>query len=76
MHVQFAEIALRRHLEEDRLDAIRLVRRDGWRSIFLREGVEWSVIVRRVAHEEAKLTCAVERLSPVPVHEVVFIEQI
>ena len=25
MHVQYAEIALRRHLEEDRLDAVRLV---------------------------------------------------
>jgi (2Fe-2S) ferredoxin len=76
MHVQYAEIALRRHLEDDRLDAIRLVRRDGWRSVFVREGVEWSVMVRRVATEEAQLTCSVARLSPLPVHEVVFIEQI
>jgi hypothetical protein len=76
MHVQYAEIALRRHLEEDRLDAVRLVRRQGWSSVFLRDGVEWSVTVRRVTREPAQLTCSVERLSPVPVHEVVSIEQI
>ena len=29
MHVQYAEIALRRHLEEDRLDAVRLGRPTG-----------------------------------------------
>ena len=76
MHVQYAEIALRRHLDEDRLDAVRLVRRDGWTSVFLHGDVEWSVTVRRVAREQARLTCGVERLSPLPVHEVVLIEQI
>ncbi len=77
MHVQYAEIALRRHLEEDRLDAVRLVRRQGWTSVFeLRSGAEtseWAVTVSRRTQGEAQLTCALERLSPVPVHDVVSI---
>jgi hypothetical protein len=80
MHVQYAEIALRRHLEEDRLDAVRLVRRQGWTCVFAhRTGSgsrEWTVTVSRRTQAEAQLTCGVERLSPVPVHEVVSIEQI
>jgi hypothetical protein len=76
MHVQYAEIALRRHLEDDRLDGIRLVRRQGWNSVFSRDGEEWSVTVRRVTVGEAQLTCSVERRSPLPVHEVVSIGQI
>jgi hypothetical protein len=73
MHVQYAEIALRRHLEEDRLDAVRLVRRQGWTSVFSREGVEWAVTVRSTERGAAQLTCGVERLSPLPEHEVVSI---
>ena len=76
MHVQYAEISLRRHLEEDRLDAIRLTRRHGWNCVFTRDGVEWSVTVRRIADHDARLTCGVEKLSPLPVHEVVSIETI
>lgn len=76
MQVQYAEIALRRHLGEDRLDAVRLVRRQGWTSVFLVDEVAWAVTVRRVLREEARLTCGVERLSPLPVHEVVLIEQV
>jgi hypothetical protein len=76
MQVQYAEIALRRHLGEDRLDAVRLVRRQGWTSVFLHDDTEWSVTVRRVTREPARLTCGVERMSPLPVHEVVLIEQI
>jgi hypothetical protein len=80
MHVQYAEIALRRHLEEDRLDAVRLVRRQGWTCVFEhRSGAEtrnWSVLVRRRTEGEAQLTCSLERLSPLPVHEVVSILQI
>ncbi len=75
MHVQYAEIALRRHLEEDRLDAVRLLRRQGPISVFGREGVEWAVNVRRVMHQDAQLTCAVERLSPLPVFEVLSIQR-
>ena len=80
MHVQYAEIALRRHLEEDRLDAVRLVRRQGWTCLFAHESdagpLTWAVTVTRRAGGEARLTCAVERLSPIPVHDVVSIEQI
>ena len=75
MAVQYAEIALRRHLEEDRLDAIRLLRRHGATSVFSREGVEWSVHVRRITRGEAQLACGAERLNPLPVHEVVAITQ-
>ena len=75
MHVQYAEIALRRHLEEDRLDAVRLLRRQGPISVFGRDGVEWAVTVRRVHHREAQLTYAVERLSPLPVFEVLSIQR-
>jgi hypothetical protein len=73
MHVQYAEIALRRHLEEDRLDAVRLVRRQGWTCVFDRDGVEWAITVRRHERGGAQLTCAVEKLSPLPEHEVVSI---
>lgn len=73
MSVQYAEIALRRHLEEERLDAVRLVRRQGQTSVFAREGVQWAVTVRRSTGAEAQLTCGVERLNPLPVHEVVAI---
>lgn len=76
MQVQYAEIALRRHLEEDRLDALRLVRRQGWTSVFDRAGVQYSVTVRRVTRGQAQLTCSVDRLNPLPVHEVVSLEQI
>ena len=81
MHVQYAEIALRRHLEEDRLDAVRLVRRQGWTPVFEHHsGAEtsrtWAVTVSRRTQGEAQLTCALERLSPVPVHDVVSIRQI
>ena len=80
MSVQYAEIALRRHLGEDRLDAVRLRRRDGETSVFTHDGpaggADWAVRVRRVLAEPARLTCGVERLSPVPVHEVVDLRQI
>ena len=73
MQVQYAEIALRRHLEDDRLDALQLVRRHGHTSVFRRDGVEWAVMLRKVFRGEAQLTCAVERLSPLPVFEVLSI---
>jgi hypothetical protein len=76
MSVQYAEIALRRHLEEDRLDAIRLTRRHGPTSVFTREGVEWAVTVRKTTRGEAQMTCSLERLSPVPVFEVLSIREV
>jgi hypothetical protein len=76
MAVQYAEIALRRHLEEDRLDALRLVRRQGPTSTFRRDGEEWAVTVRRSTSGEAQLTCSLERLSPVPVFEAIAITRL
>jgi Sucrase/ferredoxin-like len=80
MHVQYAEIALRRHLEEDRLDAVRLVRRQGWTNVFTHRSAagvrEWAVTVSRSTSGEAQLTCALERLSAVPLHDVISITQI
>ena len=75
MSVQYAEIALRRHLGEDRLGALRLVRRNGPTSVFGREGVEWAVTVRKVTRGEARLTCGLERLSPLPTFEVLSIRR-
>ena len=75
MPVQYAEIALRRHLEEDRIGALRLVRRQGPISVFARGDTEWSVTVRRTTRGEAQLTCGLEKLSPLPFFEVVSIEQ-
>ncbi len=71
MHVQYAEIALRRHLGEDRLHAVRLVQREGWRAVFDHEDTTWEVVVRRVEDAPARLTCGAERLNPVPVFELV-----
>ncbi len=76
MPVQYAEIALRRHLAEDRLDALRLTRRDGPTSVFTREQVEWAVTVRRTTRGEAQMTCSVQRLSPVPAFEVVSVREL
>lgn len=76
MEVQYAEIALRRHLEDDRLDAVRLTRRRGPSSVFLRDGVEWAVTVRKLDGGEAQLTCSVERLSPLPAFEVLSIAEL
>jgi (2Fe-2S) ferredoxin len=76
MSVQYAEIALRRHLEEDRLDAVRLVRREGPTSVFRCRDDDWSVTVRRLTRGEGQLTCGVEKLNPLPVHEVVSLHRI
>lgn len=75
MPVQYAEIALRRHLEEDRLDALRLVRRNGPTTVFRREGTNWAVTLSRSSQGEAQLTCSLERLSPIPVFEVLSIQR-
>ena len=76
MHVQYAEIALRRHLEEDRLAAVRLVRREGATSVFRCRDGDWAVTVRRLTRGEGQLTCGIEKLNPLPVHEVVSLHQI
>ena len=76
MPVQYAEVALRRHLDEDRLDALRLRRREGPTAVFVHEGREWAVTVERHLAEPAQLTCAVQKLSPIPVHKVVSLQQL
>lgn len=80
MPAQYAEIVLRRHLEEDRLDAVRLVRRQGSTCVFAHgsgpDSSEWAVTVSRRTQGEAQLTCGLERLSPVPVFDVVGLERL
>jgi hypothetical protein len=80
MPVQYAEIVLRRHLEEDRLDAVRLVRRQGPTSVFTHrtgtDSSEWAVTVGRRTQGEAQMTCGLERLSPLPVFDVVGLERL
>lgn len=73
MPVQYAEIALRWHLQEDRLDAVRLIRRNGPTSVFRREGVEWAVTVRKTTRGAVQMTCSLEQLSPLPVFELLSI---
>lgn len=76
MAAQYAEIALRRHLGEDRLGAVRLERREQDAFFFGHQGRRYAVAVRRSLTEPARLTCTAERLNPVPVLELVSIEPI
>lgn len=76
MSVQYAEVSLRRHLEEDRLDAFRLVRRNGATSVFARDGEQWAVTVSRTPGEPARLTCGAAGLNPVPVFDVVALRRV
>lgn len=74
--VQVAEIALRRHLEETRGDAVRYV---GWTrgdeglstSRFEVAGTTYAVRVRTRTGERERLTCQAVKDNPIPVHEVV-----
>ena len=76
MSAQYAETALRRHLAEDRLDAVRLVASTGSLTgathDFACSGGEqtWRVAVIRTLAEETQLTCAAVRLDRVPVFTV------
>lgn len=74
MLVQYAETALRLRLDEDRASALRLVRRRGGEVTFRHEETDWTVVVRRDEGAAVRLTCGTDRLSPLPVHEVVSIE--
>ena len=80
MPVQFAEIALRRHLGETRIGAVRLRHRhpEGpvFHTEFEHEGARWRVLVRTSPGESGRLTCHAARPEPAPVHEVVALEQI
>ncbi len=77
MHVQHAEIALRRHLGEDRRDAVRVVRRDGAVTVFAHGADTWSVgVERRLTDVEGQLTCGAAGVGRVPVFEVVSLERV
>ena len=66
MQIQYAEIALRRHLDDDRLTAVRLVARDDDSSVFAHETGRYDVRVDRLAGDPAPLTCGAAGLSRVP----------
>lgn len=80
MPLQFAEIALRRELDEPRADALRLLsrRRDGDVTdvVFEVGEARWRVRVRTAAGADlVQLTCRASRDNPVPEHEVVSVER-
>jgi hypothetical protein len=78
MAVQAAEVALRRHLDETRRDAVRWTGRsvEGpatnlvTTAVFDVAGRTWSVRVRTVQGPPARLTCRATRDNPTPRHEV------
>ena len=78
MAAQAAEIALRRHLDETAMAAVRVlrVRRDGdVTSVDLATAERrWTVVVRTTLGDDVQLTCQARRLNPNPRHEVVSIE--
>jgi hypothetical protein len=78
MPAQAAEIALRRHLDETAMAAVRVlrVRRDGEVTAVDLEADDriWTVVVRTAWGDEVQLTCRAERLNPHPHHEVVSID--
>jgi hypothetical protein len=76
MPVQYAEIALRRHLGEDRLDAVRLTGRDGDTCEFTHGGERWRVTVARTLAEQASLTCSAVKQGRVPLFEAVAVERV
>lgn len=75
MPAQYAEVALRRKLEETGLDAVRAL---GTRRLdpetvvasFAVSDTDYDVTVRTTATESARLTCSALLESPVPRHEV------
>lgn len=75
MPVQYAEVMLRRHLDETRIPAVtlRASQRDGdtFRAVFEHEGIDWVVRVRTRPRGQAQLSCSALRENPVPVHELV-----
>lgn len=79
MAVQYADIALRRHLDAPQIGAVRLrsAEREGslTRTVFAHQGARWSVDVRTEPHGHARLTCTAQRDNPLPVHEVVRLER-
>lgn len=80
MPVQYAEVALRRQLDERRIDAVRLVTRravdNATDAIFEVAGTHWSVRVRTASSTDLQqLTCRASRDNSVQVHELVGITE-
>lgn len=81
MPVQAAEVALRRQLAEDRLDAVRFegARRDGEHTTarFRVAEAAYDVVVRSSLDERpARLTCHAERGSRIPLHQALRVERV
>lgn len=80
MPVQYADIALRRHLDATGIGAVtvRSAERDGTltRTVLTHDGADWAVDVRTEPRGHARLTCTAQRDNPLPVHEVVRLEQV
>lgn len=68
MPVQYAEIALRRHLDEAGHDAVQLQARDGLTTEWLHRpsGGRWRLRVERSLGTPDLLTCGADRVNPVP----------
>ncbi len=75
MPAQYAEIALRRHLGEDRLDAVRLVAHEGDTLVFRVGEQTWRVSVTRTLTESARLTCSAAKSGWLPVFDAVAIDR-
>lgn len=80
MAVQFAELALRRHLDESRDDEVRLVSRRRVAGLtdatFDVGGVRWRLQVRAASGPDLfQLTCKATRDNPVPQYELVSMDQ-
>lgn len=81
MPVQFAELALRRHLSERRIDAVLLVSRRAVDNLtdatFEVAGSRWRVRVRTESSTDLQqLTCRASRDNPVQVHELAEITEL
>ncbi len=81
MPVQFAELALRRHLGETHEGAVRLVSRQRSNELtdatFTAADARWDLQVRTVAGADLlQLTCKATRDNPVPQHELISMTQV
>lgn len=76
MPAQFAEIALRRHLAEDRIDGLQYLGRTGETHVLSRGEERWEVSVARTRGVPVRMTCGATRESPAPGFEVVSLRQL
>lgn len=78
--VQAADIALRRHLGDDRLEAFRLVEtsRDGavTRAVLEVDGTAWAVRIATTRDEPRQLTCRAASPSAAPAHRLLGIARL